>query len=393
VWLSNNYSNTGVEFARIEAFGGSVPDFVTDPFNQPTDLPPLDATNTEYNLVDPDFKYPQVLRTSLGYDHEFDFLGGVIATAEFVYTDNQEEVLYRDLNLQVSDTPFAADGRPVMEAVDPTQGPAYYLTNTDAGHSWNATFKIESPRKRGLYWSASYTRGDSRVLLDATSSRAVSNYVNLETSGNSNANTIGASDFLIEHRYVATLTYTKDWISGSPTTISAYYNLRSGRPYSYTYFDDINGDGSRFNDLIFVPENVNDIILTTNNYDALEAYIASDPALDGARGSIVERNTGREPWSHIMDLRLAQDISFSRVKLQLSLDIQNFLNLVNDEWGELPDVSFNNLSILGFEGYADDGTPMYSFFQDQNPDGSFDRTEINDTLSRWYAKFGLRLSF
>jgi hypothetical protein len=390
VWLSNNYSNTGVEFARLEAFG-DIP-FNPDPNNQPTDLSnnTQDATDTEFNLVDPDFKYPQVLRTSVGYDQELPWWG-MIGTADVVYTDNLEAMLYRNLNLQPVGT--FSDGRTVMGPVNADYGNAYYLTNTDKGYSWNATLKLERPSKDGLYWTVAYTRGKSRALLDATSSRAVSNYRNLETSGNSNENTMGYSDFDIKHRYLATVSYTKDFIQGSPTTVSMYYNLRSGRPYSTTYFDDVNGDRNSFNDLIYVPVDENDIILTTDNWADLDAYISGDPALDAARGTIIGRNASREPWSSVIDFRIAQDIAISKYKLQLSLDIQNLGNLIDKNSGNLPATNFNNLSVLGYEGTNENGQPTYSFFESPEAGGGFDRTGTNDTLSRWYMKFGARLNF
>ena len=50
------------------------------------------------------------------------------------------------------------------------------------------------------------------------------------------------------------------------------------------------------------------------------------------------RNASREPWYHGLDARLAQDIPIPGLKdhrLQITLDIVNFLNLINKEWGKL----------------------------------------------------------
>jgi hypothetical protein len=394
VWLSNNYANTGVEFARIEAFFDSdTPFFFTDPNNQPRDgLPTSDATDTEFNLIDPDFKYPQVLRTSIGYDQELPW--DMIGTVEYTYTDNLEEVLYRNLNLQPA-AERGANNRVIMEAVNPELGNAYYLTNTDSGYSYNTSLKLERPSTDGLAWSVSYTNGESRTLLDATSSRAVSNYVNLETAGNSNENVMGHSDFEIKHRYVANVTYTADWIKNNPTTIAVYYNLRSGRPYSTTYFGDANGDGNRFNDLIYVPASEDEIILTTDNWDELNAYIEGDPGLRGSRGQIVERNSSRDPWNSLIDLRIAQDIALPGSRLQLSIDIQNFGNLLDSDSGTFRRVRFNNNSAISYDGTDETtGRPMLRFFPNiDEENGGFIRTETIDTLSRWYGKLGVRWSF
>lgn len=402
VWLSNNYANTGIEFARIDAFfpgnnGDYDPDTATnvfnpDPLNQPTDgLPTTDLTSTEFNLVDPDFKYPQVWRTSVGFDQELAW--GMIATGEFIYTDNMEEMLYRDLNLQAVENPNLVDERVTMEAVHNDLGNAYYLTNTDKGYSWNGTFKLERSAREGFGWNVSYTTGESKTYLDATSSRAVSNYTNLETQGNSNSNSMGRSDFDVKHRYTASLTYTGNWMENAPTTISLYYSTRSGRPYSHTYNGDANNDDSRFNDLIYVPNDASEVVMDRGTWEELNAWIESDPGLRNYRGSIVPRNSSREPWNSLLDLRIAQDLAIAKTKMQISLDIQNFGNLLDDESGHYRRVRFNNASTVQFRGYDDEGRHIVRFTPNTDDDGNVVVTETLTTLSRWYAKLGVRLSF
>lgn len=397
VWLSNNYSNTGVEFARIDAsFSNSYwqnnPNgsyFFTDPFNQPEDLPTTSATNTEYNLVDENFKYPQVMRSSLGYDQELPWWG-MIATGEFVYTDNMEEILYKNLNLKPVGT--RADGRAVMGPVVPTEGNAYYLTNTDKGWSYNATVKLERPSREGLGWSFAYTNGDSKSILDGTSSRAVSNFNNVRTQGNNNELELTRSDFAIKHRYVFSATYTAHWMEQAPTIFGLYYNTRSGRPYSNTYNGDVNGDRQTFNDLIYVPTGPDDINLTTNNWDLLNRFIEEDPDLRNSRGKIVSRNGSTEPWNTQLDLHIAQDIPIGSTKLQLSLDIQNVGNLIDSDSNLYRRVNFNNLSLL--QARTDNaGNVSVSFNPTLDEDGNFVRAAVVDTYSRWYAKLGARLSF
>ena len=402
VWLSNNFSNTGVEFTRVQAFAAGTADnhipFNPDPNSQPSSIG--GAVTTEYNLVDPDFKYPQVLRTSIGYDQEFDWLGGFIGTVEYVYTDNLEEILYKNLNLQVVDNQ-AFDGRPIVGPVDSSEGNAYFLTNTESGWSSNATLQLERPSSNGFGWSFAYTNNNSRTLLDGTSSRAVSNFNNLETKGDSNNNQIGTSDFETKHRYLASVTYTKDFWKGADTSIAMFYNLRSGRPYSTTYYDDVNGDRNRFNDLLYVPGSADEVIVVDRNGDATAAaadafwaYINGDSGLAAAKGTIVDRNASEEPWNSLIDLRIAQDIPIHRYQLQISLDIQNFGNLLDKDSGTLASVNFGNNSVVGFNGYDDaTGKAIYEFTRTPDGNGAFSRTALADQLSRWYAKLGVRFNF
>jgi hypothetical protein len=63
VWISNNYARTGIEQLFIRRFG-SIP-FNPDPFGQSADT--TGASVGEFNLIDPNFKFPQVLRFDLAY--------------------------------------------------------------------------------------------------------------------------------------------------------------------------------------------------------------------------------------------------------------------------------------------------------------------------------------
>ena len=81
VWLSNQYTGTGLEFTRpAVTFNAAnrIP-FVADPHNQPKNVGT--AALNEVNLLDPDYKYPQVLRWNLAYDRT---VAGWTTTAEFL---------------------------------------------------------------------------------------------------------------------------------------------------------------------------------------------------------------------------------------------------------------------------------------------------------------------
>ena len=404
VWISNNYSNTGIEFSRVEFFGSSsrevFTEFPDDPLSPPTSVG--NATTSEFNLIDPSFEAPQVWRSSIAADYDTGFWG-IIASAEYIYTDNLNEVRYQNLNLtdsgQVSEAEPHRNGMTRVYGFDHPDpelaglGSAYYLTNTDKGYQTLTTLKLERPSRDGLYWKFSYTNSKARSLLDGTSSRAVSNFINLENTGNPNNATIGTSDFEVKHRFKTTITYTKEWIPNAPTSIALFYNLRSGRPYSTTYSSDVNGDGGSFNDLLYVPLDSNDIILTDGRYDDLEEYISGDPALDGARGTIIERNASREPWNSLIDLAITQEVPIMGTDMEIGLTIQNLGNLLDEDSGVLRYANFNNDSILRYRGLDANGNPTYSFNRFKNSDGEFERTRINTLVSRWYAKLDIRWSF
>jgi hypothetical protein len=76
----------------------------------------------------------------------------------------------------------------------------------------------------------------------------------------------------------------------------------------------------------------------------VEDFIASHDCLDDQRGQIMERNSCRSPWQNRLDVALRQDIPTIRgQRLSLRLDIVNFLNFLNKDWGQirLPSVNQN----------------------------------------------------
>ena len=84
VWLSNQYSNTGNDFQRIRVFFdpyNRMP-FSADPHDQPTDIG--SASTNEINLVDPDYRYPQLLRGNLAYDRDLGFFN-LIGSVELLF--------------------------------------------------------------------------------------------------------------------------------------------------------------------------------------------------------------------------------------------------------------------------------------------------------------------
>lgn len=81
-------------------------------------------------------------------------------------------------------------------------------------------------------------------------------------------------------------------------------------------------------------------------------------------------------------------------KFQLSLDVFNFANLINNEWGVIYTIpgDFQNYHLYQFEGYAADGTtPRFTFRQ--GGETGKDRFNIAGTASRWRMRLGLRYIF
>lgn len=391
VWISNQYSNTGIEFGRIRV-RGEIP-FNSDPFNQPTQIGSL-FTN-EVDLIDPDFELPQIWRANLGYDRDLG-IWGLTASAEVIYSETIQDIAYQNLNY-VRSGEATFDGRPEFEVFDPSFTDVILLTNTSEGDQTSAAIKLERPFRNGIYGYVSYTFSESNVVNDGTSSQASSNWSRMETTGDPNNLPVSTSDFEIKDRFNAALSYQFNRQTRFPTTLALFYNAQSGRPYATTFdFNagdraSVNGD-FQDNDLLFVPSSADQVIVTGGTWADLDAYIEADAGLRSNRGRIVPRNASFAPWVHQLDLRLAQELPIRTTKLEITADIVNFGNMLDSNSGLVKYVNFSEVSPVRFDGIdAASGKPIYNLQSEAlDPDSRFD---VDDLRSRWQAKLGIRWSF
>ena len=391
VWISNNYARTGIEQQFVTVFG-SIP-FNPDPDGQ---MVPAGAGTTigEFNLIDPNFEFPQVLRLDLGYDRQLPWFG-LVGTIEGIYSDSIKEITYQNVNIrQVGTFPF--DGRPRFAAVDPKVDGAYLITNTDKGDATNILVKLERPyRGDGFTGFVSYVYGESNVVNDGTSSRAVSNW-QFNEAPNPNDPPLSTSDYEVKHRYTASAAYSFNRRSPWSTTVSLFYNLQSGRPYTFllgTSFalsgGSFNGDGPFYsNDLFYVPSGPDDVVIYSGGtYADLDKYISSEPCLARSRGGIAPRNCGAGPWSSTLDLRLAQAIPVGFGRAEVTLDVNNLANLFDKDAGLVKFVNFGTTTPARYRGMTDDGKPIYELSDLETP------YNLDNERSRWRAKLGLRWTF
>jgi hypothetical protein len=389
VWISNNYARTGIEQQFVTVFG-SIP-FNPNPDGQV--IPGGGSTAIgEFNLIDPDFEFPQVARLNLGYDRELPWFG-LVGTIEGIYSESLEEITYKNVNLrQVGNLPF--DGRPVFEEVDSGVDGAYLITNTGKGEATNLVAKLERPyRGDGFTGFVAYAYGDSTVVNDGTSSRAVSNW-QFNEAPNPNDPPTSTSDYEVEHRFTASVAYSFNRRSPWRTTASLFYNHQSGRPYTYllgTSFalsGSFNGDGAFSNDLFYVPASESDVeIFSGGTWADLDEYIRSEPCLERSRGGIAPRNCAEGPWSQSLDLRLAQAIPVGFGNAEVTLDLVNLLNLVDEDSGLVKFVNFGTTTVARYRGLTADGRPIYELANLETP------YQLDNERSRWRAKLGLRWTF
>ncbi|WP_224995557.1 carboxypeptidase regulatory-like domain-containing protein [Cesiribacter sp. SM1] len=406
VWLSNQYTNTGLVIGSAFVNLRSTPEdfrFNPDPFSQPTsaDLGRSESA-AEINVTDPDFKFPKVFRANLAVDQELP--GGIVGTLEGIFTKNLRNIDYRNLNVQQDGTLAGADNRPYFsdEFRNNNFNNVLLLTNTSEGYAYNASATLQKFFNNGLRTSVSYNYGVAKDVNAGTSSQAYSNWRYVENVYGPNTPELGYSDFDVRSRVVAALSYKLRYESGSATTLSLFYNGQSGIPFSYVYGDDINNDNTAGNDLIYVPASSSEVQFSGSEqeqiaqWNALNAYIEADDYLSERRGQYAERNGARLPWTNQVDLRLMHEIKLNIVgetdhRIQLTFDVFNLGNLINADWGRQYSITNNSFSLIDVSVDPDSRVPVYTYTGEGLNDGN--PYFVSDFLSRWRGQFGIRYIF
>ena len=387
VWLSNQYSNTGNEFQRIRVFfdpDNRIP-FSPDPHAQPTDIG--SASTNEINLVDPAYRFPQLLRGNLGYDRDLGFFG-LVASIELLFSKTVRDIDYRNLNLVAAGA--APDGRPTHARLHRDFSNVVLLTNTDQGGSWTVATKLDKRFGDNWFMTGSYLYGESRSVNDGGSSQATSNWRYNYQDGDPNAVPLAVSDFSPGHRFSLSGSYR---IPAGPAgvTLSAYYDAQQGRPYSYLDGSDSNRDGTRGNDLLYVPRDAADVIVTDGTFDDLMRFLSA--GCDVTPGTIVPRNACRGPWVYSLDFRVAVDIPRGPNEVELFLDVRNLVNAFDARNGLVEFAFFQNLQPVRSSVDPDSGRYVYSLNTPARPGFTGDRYARDDLRSRWQAQLGVRYSF
>ncbi len=417
VWISNSFSNTGIEYSRTRInkpadFDKAKLDgfkFQTDPNNQ---YAPKNALSSEIDVVDKNFKYPQVLRANLAVEQVLPF--GIKGTLEGLWSKTLNNVNYKNIAIKPSAnnlTNAGGDTRTLYERVADFSNytSVIYLTNTNEGYTYSLTGKLEKNFDFGLNTMLAYTYAQSKGINDGTSSQAYSNWSYNEVYGGDAYPTLAYTDYDVRHRIVGSVSYRIEYAKHFATTVSLFYNGQSGSRYSLIYYGDINGDGATSNDLLYIPTDAElaNMMFSTQNkttkkYEldadqaasrkALGDWINANSDISEYKGKYIPRNGLLSEFEHHFDLHIAQDfymnIDGRKHTLQLNLDVLNIGNLLNRAWGLYVQSSIYNFSPISYNTKIN-GAPTYSF---TNPKDD-KLYSISDYYSRWRAQIGIKFFF
>lgn len=352
-----------------------------------------------YCVTDPDFKFPQVWRTNLGYDRKL--FNGWVGSIDVLYTKDLQAQLVKNYGLKLPTANLiGADKRPIYLNSDRAQnfgGPtnAYVFTNDKGGYSFNTSVQLEKSWKNGfLKLGYNFLNAKDVASIDAeiSSDAYDRNPANIQ---HTNRPELAPSLYGNRHRLIGAVSRRFEYGGrGMATTVSLFTEYVEGTRYSYTYSGDLNNDGSGLNDLIYIPSDadINNMAFTgdvNSQRTALKNYITQDKYLAGRRGQYAEKYGALAPWYSHWDFRVLQDIKLQgQNNIQVSLDFLNFGNLLNSSWGVREYATYTGLAQPLAVSVAG-SVPTYTF------DTAQKTTFFNDfsLLSRWQMQLGLRYIF
>jgi len=409
--------------------------FNPDPYNQPTpqslNIDPANFKGGLY-LQSKHFKYPSVFRSSLTAEKKWTH--GWIFSIEGIFTKNINEIIFRNVNIIPPDKKSAPpDIRNVYsnglfppkielrsDGIKNPYSGIYLLTNNEnkKGKAWSLSFVIQK-QVRNFSFNGSYTYGSSRLLFEVTGAQTpiLSQWRNMETVNGRNYTGLSASDNDLGHRITAWVSQKINYGKNkTATTISVFYNGQSGSPYSYVYNRSIINDngvvGENF-DLIYIPT-ANDLavmnFVPVNNNgqviysaqqqkDLLNTFIESDKYLRMHRGEYAERNAARLPFTHIIDLKLQQNIKIKiggrNVDITVSYDVFNFTNMLNRKWGHIYFLSNDSYPLITFAGWTSPSSfiPQYQFRPFNGKPYSLQTSSLPGNSARWLSQLGVKINF
>lgn len=369
------------------------------------------ALPRDINGVDPDFRMPQVWKTSMALDYQLPTSIPMSLTVEGIFTKNLNGVMLKNYNLKQPDNSWERFSGPDNRYIYPplseisnttTNTAAYVLSNTNEGWGAIGNVTLTAEPIRSLNLMAAYTFTESREITGMPGSNAGSAYGGLVGVNGPHLPSLERSQYVVRHNLIASASYTLPYANDHMAThLNLFYSGAPAGNYSFIYANDMNGDGWGA-DLIYIPEQKGEIeFVTSADEDAFFSFMDQDSYLKRNKGGYAGANSVMAPWLHRFDLRFAQDFKLrvgeSTNTLQVSLDVLNIGNLLNSEWG-VPKTNMsvsNNGAILNYEGNVPGtNTPTFSFARD-NDDNFITETFTTDYWygNTWRLQLGVRYIF
>jgi len=333
----------------------------TDPTVIPQELLDNVAAGTPLpiDLISADFEIPSDWKASLRLEYGFDIGASedYIFSAQWLYTKTNNGFLWTNLAKTELSTGVAPDGRVIYaDLEDLGIDNLTQLGNFSDGESHIFAVGLGKRYDNGLDINFSYAYQDVEAVTEGTSSRGISNWRGIIGDDRNNPSA-KISPYQIEHSFKLNLGYGKDFFDTgqSMTRIDVFARRLSGDAFTHTF--NISDDNSLFgragqgedpfdDDVVYIPTGPSDpAVVYASSWDA-DVQAEFDDYLKHVDGTgIIKPNTSSAAWTSMMDLRIQQEIpglnflgnSLGDNNFRIVLDIENFLNMLNSDWGRWSD--------------------------------------------------------
>jgi len=355
--------------------------------------------------VSSNFRMPQVWKTSTAVDYKVPVDFPFSVTAEGIFTKNINAVMldnYAIRNPTATWTKFAGPDDRYIFPTDlyyTTVRDACVLNNTNKGYGYTINLTLNAEPVKNLDIMAAYTKTEMKEVSGMPGSNANSAWVGLVTVNGPNNATVQRSQYVVPNKLIASVSYSISYLNEHmASTFSLFYSGFTPYGNSFTYNNDMNGDGVT-NDLIYIPKEKGEVaFVSAADETAFFAFIEQDKYLSKHMGEYAEAYAARSPWVNKFDFRFVQDFSIkagsTRNTLQLSVDVLNAGNLLNSNWGVYKNMAASNYgAILRYAGSDVNNVPSFSTVQ---VDGAYPTKTYSTYLNInqcWMLQIGLRYIF
>ena len=405
-----NASNAKKKGFTMDEFAGGPMTNIADMLKKleglgyPMTIKPEDGTvPSAVNGVDPDFKMPQVWKTSLAIDYQIPVSFPFTATIEGIFNKTVNDVCISDWAIP-SVGGFSrfngVDNRPIYPAGFRTNPKAFVLENTSKGYGWSANVTLNAQPTEWLSLMAAYTHTVSKEVTGMPGSAAESAFTYVPTVEGPNNIRLHNSQYVTPDRFVASATAHDK--SGNHYSL-IYETWRGGYNYSYMTTNDMNGDGYNY-DAIYIPTDAEVAngqfrFVSNDDRDRFMAFVHNDTYLSNNQGKYAEGYSVYSPWVHRIDFAYKHDfkvnVGNTKHTLQLGFDMKNVLNFFNSSWGVskyLNPAIGSDARILKYEGVDADGYATFSTPKVIN--GNTETWVKNHSIGQcWYASIGVKYFF
>ena len=372
-----------------------------------TIAPETGTTPSSVVGVDPNFKMPEVWKTSLGVDYAVPVNFPLTVSGEFVFDKTVYSSVIREWH-----TPYVgefaqfngADSRYIYPAgykksICDTE--AYMLENTSKGYGYTATLTVNARPWEWIDLMASYTHKSYKELTSLPGSDASSVLNYMSTVNGPNYARLHNSRNGYPDRFIVSANLHDKCGNHYSFILEGQRGYSS---YSYMTTNDMNGDGYNF-DALYVPTdeqvaNGDFRFKSDDDRDRFMAFVHANSSLEKQQGKYCEAYSLYSPWLARLDFAYKHDFKLNvgktMHKLQLSFDMKNVLNFFNNEWGIGKGLNTalgtDGARLLKYEGADAQGYATFSTPKAVN--GNTPLFTTNYSLGQcWYASIGVKYFF